>query len=215
MDWKRFWISFAIGAVISVIVNVLWFSFAHAQDIPTMLSQTVKVETNDGIGSGVVIGKGTILTAKHVVQGKDSASIMFTREGMSVVVKQIVPLPDTDLAILYIDVPDINKVVKLSCKPLKVGTDIYYAGYPLGFDLLFGRGIISSSELYDLGDDGKNYAAETNIQHGNSGGPVFTREGELVAIAHGMLQDNKKEGGAISFLTSIASYCNEIKEKIR
>ncbi|WP_297212376.1 MULTISPECIES: S1 family peptidase [Thermodesulfovibrio] len=72
--------------------------------------------------------------------------------------------------------------------PIKIGSEIYAAGYPLhaitGIELSFTKGIISN--VYDFHDNpALSYTIQTDasINPGNSGGPIFTNEGFIIGIA--------------------------------
>jgi len=171
----------------------------------------VRVETEDSMGSGMVIDKsGYVLTCNHVVEDVQSATIIFMSgeqyEG------NVVGRDDSrDLAVIRITVSGSGlPVVTLgNSAKLNVGEDVIAVGYSLGLEgeVTVSKGVVSAFRNID----GVNYIqTDAAINPGNSGGPLINLKGEVVGIANFKLVGEAVEGisfaividDAKSFLTS-------------
>ncbi len=145
-----------------------------------------------GNGSGVFISKsGYLVTNNHVIQdaSKVSAEFIYNNEIEIFKVKIIRVDEANDLAILKIDDKKFKgfkslpySIKKSTCD---VGTEVYALGYPmalslLGKDLKFTDGKISAKSGFQ--GDIRQYQTTVPIQGGNSGGPLFDINGNLVGI---------------------------------
>ena len=152
-------------------------------------------ETSDnswiGGGTGFFIDrKGYFATNYHVVEDATYIEIEFYRDGELQNHKAEVIKTDknNDLAILKISDEDFERFDEIpyyfSTRVADIGEEVFALGYPLtnymGKDIKFTDGKISSKTGYD--GDIANYQTTTPIQPGNSGGPLFDYEGNLIAI---------------------------------
>lgn len=153
-----------------------------------------KASNNDNwIGSGTgffVSAKGHIATNYHVVEDATEIQVDYTVKGYRQVFNARVIASDkrNDLAILRIEdsefrgTPPINYFFDSSTKD--VGTDVFALGYPLsevmGTEIKFTDGSISSKT--GLLGDKTTYQISVPVQAGNSGGPLFDLDGNLVGI---------------------------------
>lgn len=205
-----------IGAV--VVAAVLLFSIVRAnaaEDYSMMEQSVVLIETTDGMGSGVIIGPNAVLTSKHVVDGSGGATVNFNGMLFGLASTDIKMIEGADAAVLIVKVPPTLPVIKLNCTEAKLMDDITIVGFPLGIGPMFSKGQINASEMMDMGEDGMSYLTWAAINHGNSGGPVFNKNNELIAIAHATMIDKDREGAAIGALTAIAPLCSVLKKEIR
>jgi len=171
----------------------------------------VRVETEYSMGSGMVVDTSRyVLTCNHVVEGVQSAIIMFMggEQYQGIVVGRDEP---RDLAIIKIITGglDLSIVTLGNSAKLDVGKDVIAVGYPLGLEgkVTASRGIVSAFRNID----GVNYIqTDAALNPGNSGGPLINLKGEVVGIANFKLVDEAVEGmsfaiaidDAKSFLTS-------------
>ena len=143
--------------------------------LPTVAEMAVtrayKVETMFGSGSGVCIAKGFMLTAHHVIFGKNKVQV--TVGGTVYDVESWETIEGMDAVILKVDTPACP--VTLRVVPLIVGDIVFIVGYPWGSGPIITTGIMSGrwNELLLL---------DAGARAGNSGGPVFDSNGELVGI---------------------------------
>lgn len=144
-------------------------------------------------GSGVVVSTdGYILTNHHVIEKSKNIQIELNRDGVvkTYNAKVIVADQDNDLALIKIDDAEYVPVNALpySVRPtggIEVGTSVYTIGFPLalsgmGKDPKFSDGKISSKTGYN--NSTNSFQTTIGVQPGNSGGPIFNLQGELVGI---------------------------------
>jgi S1-C subfamily serine protease len=164
-------------------------------------------------GSGVFVSpKGYLLTAAHVVGFDKVISVSIIREDGDIIAANIIKIDNkNDLALLKVDYYDKVPYVKLADpRKLALGQEVFAIGAPLGLGLGVTAGIISA--LYvDLDNEYYNMTqSDTAINHGNSGGPLFNLEGELVGINVLMITASPFEQtfGGIGFSVQV-SQCYE------
>ncbi len=159
-----------------------------------MVSSTVQVKTSSlrTIGSAVIIQhtKGEpilAITAKHVVDDLGDEFYITTQDsGYTKYIRMHVYKrdPDHDLALIISNefAKEDSYFAQLAERPPLIGDTLYVVGSPSGIKTNVSRGILSSiiflpSEGYMV------YRTDADIYYGNSGGPVFNEDGEIVAIA--------------------------------
>ena len=136
-----------------------------------------------GLGSGFIVSPdGVILTNAHVIADASEVTVKLTdkREFQAKVVgtdKQ------TDVAVLKIDAHDLPTVKLGSGAGSKVGEWVLAVGSPYGFDNTVTSGIISAKSR-SLPDEGYVPFIQTDVavNPGNSGGPLFNMNGEVIGI---------------------------------
>ena len=156
---------------------------------------TVRVETTDAIGSGMIVDKsGYVLTCNHVVDNVQSATIVFTSGEQYV--GTVVERDETrDLAIVEITTGgvDIPTVTLGSSSGLDIGQDVIAIGYSLGLEgeVTVSRGIVSAFRTID---DVTYVQTDAALNPGNSGGPLINLKGEVVGIADFKVVSEAVEG---------------------
>lgn len=136
------------------------------------------------LGSGVIADpSGYILTNNHVIAGADQIliSLFDRREALAKVVGTD---PDTDLAVLKIDLEDIEAIAFGNAADARVGDVVLAIGNPFGFGQTVTQGIISATGRYGLNlNTYENYLqTDADINPGNSGGALINVKGELLGI---------------------------------
>ena len=133
-------------------------------------------------GSAFAITKdGYLITNEHVVKGCDSVKVH--NDGEIIPAKIITKDSVNDIALLKADFNPKN-YFELSDKSPRLMQEIYVAGYPfsqLGKSVKVTKGIISS--LTGISDNFSQIQIDAALQSGNSGGPIFTNNGEVVGVA--------------------------------
>jgi len=156
--------------------NDPWFQFFFG-DQGTQQAQT-------GLGSGVIISPdGYILTNNHVVEGADEIEVTLTdsrRARASVMGTD----PDTDLAILKIDLDKLPVIVLGNSDQLDVGDQVLAIGNPFGVGQTVTSGIVSALGRSQLGINTFENFIQTDaaINPGNSGGALVDVNGNLMGI---------------------------------
>ena len=157
-------------------------------------------------GSGIILTtNGVIITNYHVVENAQKIDVFVSRNNGTKKYKAKVLISDkqNDLTLLKIDddtftnLPALPYAVKTPI--LDVGTSVFALGYPmsstLGEELKVTDGIISSKTGYQ--GDIVTYQISAPIQPGNSGGPLFDKQGYLVGITNAGVPDAQNVGYAI------------------
>lgn len=169
----------------------------------------VTVYAGRGHGSGFVIGENLILTNHHVVGESDNVVVKFG-SGFEVKGKVIAYHSGRDVAAVRIDAA-LPRHFAMNRSLPPIGTEVYAIGSPLSDQLAatVSRGIISGVRE----ETGKRLIqSDVNIRPGSSGGPLVTRDGDVVAIAVSGLQVNQA-GQGINFFIPIADALDALKLK--
>jgi serine protease Do len=153
-------------------------------------------------GSGFFItADGYIVTNNHVVDHATEVTIT-TAEGKSMSAKVVGVDPKTDLALLKAQGHDFP-FVSFASQPPRVGDWVIAVGNPFGLGGTVTAGIVSARGR-DIGsgpyDDFLQIDAPVN--HGNSGGPTFNAEGEVVGVNTAIFSPS---GGSVGIGFAIAS----------
>ena len=137
-----------------------------------------------GLGSGVIISaSGYILTNNHVVEGADEIEVILndTRKAKA---KVIGTDPDTDLAILKIELDKLPVIVLGDSDALLVGDAVLAIGNPFGVGQTVTGGIVSALGRNQLGINTFENFIQTDaaINPGNTGGALVDINGALMGI---------------------------------
>ncbi len=136
------------------------------------------------LGSGVILTKnGYILTNNHVIDNADEI-IALTYDGRRSLATLIGTDPESDLAVLKIDLENINSIKVGDSNNAKVGDVVLAIGNPFGVGQTVTQGIISATGRYGLGINTYENFIQTDaaINPGNSGGALIDASGNLVGI---------------------------------
>ncbi len=137
------------------------------------------------LGSGIIMDStGHILTNLHVINGADSILAMLY-DGRESLAKVIGVDPDTDLAVLQIDLKNLAPITVGDPGAARVGDIVLAIGNPYGFGHSVTQGIISATGRYNLQlATYENYIqTDATINQGNSGGALTDINGNLLGIA--------------------------------
>jgi S1-C subfamily serine protease len=148
-----------------------------------ILPSVVFIETESGLGSGVIYGSdGTIVTAAHVVEGSDTVRIRFA-DGDQTTGTVIGTAPEVDIAVIQVDRDDLPAATFDPEKP-RVGQMAVAVGSPWGLESTVTAGIISAVDQTNCSTDTCSAMVQTDaaINPGNSGGALVDRNGNVVGI---------------------------------
>lgn len=151
-------------------------------------------QTQRALGSGFVWSTdGYIVTNNHVVAGASSISVIFS-DGSTVSAKVVGTDPNSDLAVLKVDVPasQLNPVQLADSTQIKVGQIAIAIGNPFGEENTMTTGIISalgrSLPVNENVAQGPSYTipdviqTDAPINPGNSGGVLLNIQGQVVGV---------------------------------
>ncbi len=136
------------------------------------------------LGSGVIVdARGYILTDEHVVGGADDIEVVLA-DGRKASAKLIGTDPETDLAVLKIDLKDLPTITFSRFEKARVGDVALAIGNPFGVGQTVTIGIISALGRDNLGINAfENFIqTDASINPGNSGGALVDADGNLLGI---------------------------------
>ena len=142
-----------------------------------------------GIGTGVVFSEdGLIFTCLHVIAGAERIGVTFG-DGTESEVEIVSVQPENDLAVLKPKtIPDDLRPATLrSTKGLNVGDEVVAVGFPFGIGPTTTSGVVSGLRREHYSEEGERNLIDliqfdAAANPGNSGGPLVTRDGEVVGI---------------------------------
>ena len=136
------------------------------------------------LGSGVIISQdGYLLSNYHVVENADEILVAL-QDGRTTDAVMIGGDPDTDLAILKIELDNLPPITLGRSEVLRVGDIAMAIGNPFGVGQTVTMGIISATGRSDIGINTFENFIQTDaaINPGNSGGGLINARGELIGI---------------------------------
>ncbi len=137
-----------------------------------------------GLGSGVIVSPdGYVLTNNHVVDGADEIEVILN-DSRRTQAKVVGTDPDTDLAILKIELDKLPAVTLGNSDALMVGDSVLAIGNPFGVGQTVTSGIVSALGRNQLGINTFENFIQTDaaINPGNSGGALVDSQGNLMGI---------------------------------
>lgn len=182
---------------------------------PTSSNNGISSGTEKWLGTGFALNNGYIATNYHVVENAKSIKVQGIKGNFNIEYNATVISTDkfNDLAIIKINDSRFNGFgtipYRVKTSTSEVGEDVFVFGYPLtttmGDEIKLTTGVISSKTGFQ--GDVSLYQISVPIQPGNSGGPLFDGNGNLIGIV------NAKHRGAENVSYAIkASYLNNLVE---
>ena len=171
-------------------------------DLPDIQRQDRAPRQRGAVGSGFLISAdGFVITNNHVVEGADQ--IQVTLNDRRVFDAEVVGLDEpSDIALLKLDAADLPFVEFGDSEAVRVGDWVLAIGSPFGLEFSAAAGIVSAKGRSVPGNSAYNYMAfiqtDVAINQGNSGGPLFNLEGDVVGINSQILSSTGGSNG-ISF----------------
>lgn len=165
--------------------------------------------SSPGLGSGALLSDGRILTAAHVVQAADKIEVEFS-DGQVAPAKVIASLPRADVAMLKLDWVPYNAVpAKLGdSDKMQVGDDVFIIGAPYGIGHSVSVGHVSARRPANVAFGATKlelFQTDAAVNKGNSGGPMFNMQGEVVGVISYILsQSGGFEGLGFAVTSNVA-----------
>ncbi|MEY4871542.1 MAG: hypothetical protein RLZZ563_872 [Pseudomonadota bacterium] len=169
---------------------------------------------SEALGSGFVISEdGYIVTNNHVIEGADEIEIEFF-SGDRLKAELVGTDPKTDIALLKVTSETPLPYVQFGDSDMmRVGDWVMAMGNPLGQGFSVSAGIVSARgrELSGTYDD--YLQTDAAINRGNSGGPLFNMDGQVIGVNTAILSPN---GGSIGIGFSMASnVVNKVVDQLK
>lgn len=165
------------------------------------------------LGSGVIVSMdGYLLTNNHVIDGADDILVLL-QDGRRASATFIGNDPESDLAVLKIELNNLTPITIGKPKEARVGDITLAIGNPFGVGQTVTQGIVSALSRYGLGISAyENYIqTDAAINPGNSGGALIDAEGNLLGINAAVILDTVGIGFAVPADEAMASLHDIIK----
>ena len=160
-------------------------------------------QRSEALGSGFVISAdGFIVTNNHVIEGADDIEIDFFN-GKRLRAKLVGTDLKTDIALLKVESETPLPFVSFGDSDvMRVGDWVVAMGNPLGQGFSVSAGIVSARKRELSGTYDDFIQTDAAINRGNSGGPLFNTDGQVIGVNTAILSPN---GGSIGIGFSMAS----------
>jgi len=160
----------------------------------------------DGLGSGVLISNdGKVLTAAHVVQTADVASVEFS-DGQAITARVIGSDVQSDVALLQLkEIPKgVTPATLGDSDKMEVGDQIFVIGAPYGISQTLSVGHLSGRHRLNTNNQSTSVEflqTDAAINTGNSGGPMFDMQGNVIGIVSSIMSHTGGSEG-LAFATA-------------
>lgn len=178
--------------------------YPSTYDIENIMAKAIKEAPKSGTGFALS-SNGFIATNYHVIENAKSIKVRGIKGDFSIMFNAQVIKSDqmADLAVIQIDDPNFVDLGKIPYPVVSsntdVGEEVFALGYPLtntmGEEVKLTTGIISANSGYQGNQN--QYQISVPVQPGNSGGPLFDKNGKVVGIVNAKHTDTDNVSYAI------------------
>ena len=148
------------------------------------LPKLTESKLNTSFGSGVILDtRGYVITNHHVIAKAENV-IVRLNDGRSAAATLVGTDPDTDIAVLKIDLNNLPEIQIADIRQLKIGDVALAIGYPFRIGQTVTQGIISATGRNQVSQNTYENFLQTDaaINPGNSGGALINSQGEVIGI---------------------------------
>ncbi len=175
-----------------------------------------QTQKSTNLGSGVIVsGEGYILTNSHVVEAADDIEVALA-DGRRARARVVGADPDTDIAVLKIELPKLPAIIFGQSEQASVGDVVLAIGNPFGVGQTVTLGIVSALGRSHLGINTFENFIQTDaaINPGNSGGALVDAGGNLIGI-NTAIYSNSPGGASLGIGFAIpVSTARQVMEQI-
>jgi serine protease Do len=157
-----------------------------------------------GLGSGFIISQdGEIVTNHHVIDGAEKVLVKLS-DGRELEATVVGSDPLTDIALLRIEAAeDLPAITFGNSDEMRAGDEVFAVGNPFGLGGTVTSGIVSAtSRNINSGPFDDFIQTDAAINRGNSGGPLFNNEGEVIGVNTAILSP---DGGSVGIGFAVPS----------
>ena len=206
-----FSILFLIASIAHAVEDFADLYEENYASVVTVYTESLKITKGQprgsrGVGSGVLIDSNQILTAAHVVDGARRIEVQFT-DGSRIGADIVSSVQASDVALLQLRKSPPNPIVATlaDSDETRIGSRVFIIGAPFGISQTLSVGHLSGRMhrgTMATGTPIEFLQTDTAINTGNSGGPMFNDQGEVIGIVSFILS---KSGGfdGVGFATAI------------
>lgn len=188
-------VALSIKAVVQVVVEmpikVIETTLPPGMGVPNKKNKTPEDEPNPmyASGTGFIIDGGYIITNYHVIDEGVEIRLFFEGIRNPIYATVLAADEEVDIAVLVTEekLPDNIIPLKWTNTVVRRGQDIWILGHPNGLDFTFSKGHVSHTDRRIFSEWQRNIQVDALIDHGNSGGPVFNMDGEVVGISSAIM----------------------------
>lgn len=210
---KNYWYGICIIVFTPIFLSIVAFNLDDRPKNTTELVEMVKPGTvlvanqidasNGGTGTGFIVGDNQIITNHHVIDGNGKIFIYSSKSGRKYDAEVVYKDPIADLAVVRLRDWELFKKnempVNLSfgdSDMMKQGDKVIVVGHPWGLTWTVSEGILSAKHRRAGPNPKFMNQIDANLFQGNSGGPIFNEDGEVICVSNMMLA---MEGGSYGF----------------
>ena len=168
------------------------FPFANFGDLFGNVLPLYRQRIERTLGSGVIVdAQGHIVTNYHVIANAQAIRVQLA-DGRIATPRVVGVDPDTDLAVLQINLPHLPVISFGQSSEVRVGDVALAIGNPLGLSQTVTNGIVSATGREELGISAFDDFIQTDapINFGNSGGALINSNGQLIGINTAIVAKN-------------------------
>jgi serine protease DegQ len=171
-------------------------------------------QQQSGLGSGVIVSAdGYLLTNNHVIEGADDIEVQLA-DGRKAKARQIGTDPDSDVAVLKIELDRLPVIAFGNVESVQVGDVVLAIGNPFGVGQTVTSGIVSALGRDQLGINTFESFIQTDaaINPGNSGGALVDAQGNLLGINTAIFS---RSGGSLGIGFAIpVTFARQVMESL-